>query len=157
MQVDWEGLWRELTAHFVLGANSIHGPEHWRRVERYGIYLAEKSEGNVLVVRLFAVFHDSCRLCDRRDDEHGPRAAVLAEQMRGLLFELTDDAFLQLQYACTWHTRARRHPDPTIGACWDADRLDIWRAGFTPQAEFMSTNAARDLVNAGHIGPEHVP
>ena len=37
--------------------------------------------------------------------------------------------------------------DPTVGACWDADRLDLPRVGITPRPELFSTEAAR---NAGH-------
>ena len=31
------------------------------------------------------------------------------------------------------------HADPTIGTCWDADRLDLWRVGITPHARFLRT------------------
>jgi uncharacterized protein len=34
--------------------------------------------------------------------------------------------------------------DPTIGACWDADRLNLWRVGKTPDPRLLSTAAARD-------------
>jgi hypothetical protein len=34
--------------------------------------------------------------------------------------------------------------DPTIGACWDADRLDLWRLGRRPDPMLLSTPAARD-------------
>ena len=41
--------------------NSVHGPRHWRRVERNGLLLATRSGANIAVVRLFALFHDSRR------------------------------------------------------------------------------------------------
>ncbi|MGB5446898.1 MAG: hypothetical protein WBM99_15485, partial [Psychromonas sp.] len=34
--------------------------------------------------------------------------------------------------------------DPTIGTCWDADRLDLGRYGIYPKAQFLSTEAAKD-------------
>ena len=34
--------------------------------------------------------------------------------------------------------------DPTTGACWDADRLNLWRVGITPAARLLSTTEARD-------------
>ena len=36
--------------------------------------------------------------------------------------------------------------DPTIGCCWDADRLDLGRVGIEPEAEYQSTVAAREMV-----------
>jgi hypothetical protein len=32
---------------------------------------------------------------------------------------------------------------PTVGACWDADRLNLLRVGMTPDARFMSTAEGR--------------
>ncbi|MHB9026175.1 MAG: hypothetical protein ACYC7E_18715 [Armatimonadota bacterium] len=157
MQIDWDALWEELIGHFSMGEESIHGPEHWRRVERHAVELAEHSGGEILVVRLFAVFHDVCRENDGRDDAHGARGAAQALRLRGRCFELPDASFAQLHYACTWHTAGQLSGDPTIGACWDADRLDIWRAGYTPDERFMSTEHARELVRAGRIGPEYTP
>ncbi len=78
MQIDWDALWAELTGRFSMGEESIHGPEHWRRVERHAMELAEHSGGDLLVVRLFAVFHDVCRVNDGRDDDHGARGAEQA-------------------------------------------------------------------------------
>ena len=34
--------------------------------------------------------------------------------------------------------------DPTIGCCWDADRLELARFGRHPIARFLSTAAALD-------------
>lgn len=33
--------------------------------------------------------------------------------------------------------------NPTIGCCWDADRLDLGRVGIEPDPELMSTDAGR--------------
>jgi uncharacterized protein len=52
-----------------------------------------------------------------------------------------------LQKACSWHTRGKLSEDPTIGACWDADRLDLTRIGETPKARFMSTALGRSLCS----------
>jgi hypothetical protein len=51
--------------------------------------------------------------------------------------------------ACTWHTDGLHHDDATIGTCWDADRLDIERAGVIPNAKFMSTDSGREIGNHG--------
>jgi uncharacterized protein len=157
MQVDWERLWQQIMDGFALDVGSLHGPAHWRRVERYGVQLATQHEGDVLVARLFAVFHDACRRSDHRDDDHGARGAALAARLRGEYFNLSDAGFAQLHYACCWHTAGQLSPDPTIGACWDADRLDLWRAGITPHERFMSTAGARDAARTGRTGPAHLP
>ena len=39
--------------------------------------------------------------------------------------------------------RHRHSADPTIGACWDADRLNLWRVGVAPARGMLSTAAAR--------------
>jgi uncharacterized protein len=31
-----------------------------------------------------------------------------------------------------------------VGACWDADRLDLGRVGIRPRADLLSTEIARD-------------
>lgn len=157
MEIDWDYLWEYLIGQFSLGAHSIHGPDHWRRVERHAISLVEHNGGNLVVVRLFAAFHDVCRESDGGDHEHGARGAALAAQLHGDLFHLSDVDFDLLRYACVWHTAGQLSDDPTIGACWDADRLDIWRAGLTPEAQYMSTAHARALVRRRHIGPAFTP
>lgn len=156
-EIDWNCLWDELSGRFALGEHSIHGPDHWHRVERHAIHLAERGGGDLVVVRLFALFHDVCRERDGWDDEHGARGALLAVRLRGMLFDLSDAQFDRLHYACTWHTAGQLSDDPTIGACWDADRLDIWRAELTPREQYMSTAQARRLVRTGRIGPQYLP
>lgn len=157
MEIDWDRLWRDMEGRFALGHSSIHGSDHWRRVEKHAIACAETSGGNLLVVRLFAVFHDVCRESDGHDHHHGARGAALATRLRGRAFDLPDAEFALLHYACTWHTAGQLSDDPTIGSCWDGDRLDIWRAGLTPRPRFMSTNYARQLAAAGQVGPDAVP
>ncbi len=138
----WERVIRERNADY----HGIHGPQHWARVERNGLYLAKDSGADVRVVSLFALFHDSCRINDGFDPEHGSRGAEYARQSRGLLQFLDDTACEQLLYACTWHTDQHHHDDPTIHTCFDADRLDLGRVGITPHADFLNTPAARKLA-----------
>jgi uncharacterized protein len=45
-----------------------------------------------------------------------------------------------------YHTSGLTSPDPTIGTCWDADRLDIGRVGITPCGHYMSTVAGKDVA-----------
>jgi hypothetical protein len=78
------------------------------------------------------VLHDSRRLSDGGDPEHGPRAAELARILRGRAFQLSTPQFKQLHAACAGHTGGRNHPDLTVRTCWDADRLDLGRIGIRP-------------------------
>jgi uncharacterized protein len=58
--------------------------------------------------------------------------------LRGRLFDLADDDFQLLHYACRWHTDEETHPDVTIRTCWDSDRLDLGRVGIVPDPDLLS-------------------
>jgi len=146
MSTDWQGIWEHVTRNFQCDLNSVHGPSHWRRVERNGLFIAERSGAVADVVRLFAVFHDSRREHDGMDKSHGARGAAYAAGLRGKLFQLNDEDFELLDFACKWHTHGKLSEDPTIGACWDADRLDLGRVGIQPQSTYMSTEVGRQIV-----------
>ena len=60
--------------------HGVHGLSHWQRVERNGLYLSEREGGLPQVISLFALFHDSQRVNDYEDPEHGGRGAALAEK-----------------------------------------------------------------------------
>ena len=49
-----------------------------------------------------------------------------------------------LAEACRCHTEGKCSADPTIGTCWDADRLDLGRVGKRPDPKFLTTRSARD-------------
>ena len=153
MKIQFEDLWRYVVAQIHVSERSVHGPDHWRRVERNGLVLSERTGADVTVVRLFALFHDSCRVNDCWDDGHGARGAEFARSLRGSFFDLPDDQFELLHHACTWHTDEVHHSDPTIGTCWDADRLDLGRVGAIPDAHFMSTSFGREIADFGSIQP----
>jgi uncharacterized protein len=144
--IDFERLWDTVTHQFRCGVHSDHGPEHWRRVEQNGLLLAESTGADVLVVRLFALFHDSMRLNEYSDPDHGKRGAAYARELRGECFQVSDKQFELLDFACTWHTDLAHHPDPSIGTCWDSDRLDLGRVGIIPDPAYMSTHMGRELT-----------
>lgn len=125
----------------------IHGLSHWQRVEQNGITLAKETGANMLVVRLFAYLHDSCRLDDYRDIDHGPRASELTKSLRnGLLSELTEKEYIQLSFACENHTRLLRSEDETVNTCFDADRLDLTRLGKKIRPELMATQLGASMA-----------
>ncbi len=128
---------------FPLTISGIHGLAHWERVLENGVYLAKHSGGDVLICSLFAFLHDCCRESEGSDPEHGARAAEFAKTLRGGILKLEDERFELLRYACEHHEKGRLSEDPTIGACWDADRLDLGRVGRRPNRRFLSTERAR--------------
>lgn len=150
MKNDYEKIWSHVTQNFKCRLESIHGPSHWRRVEQNGLKIAAINGANTEVVRLFAVFHDSQRKCDILDYKHGERSAQYITKQRGNLFELDDGSFSLLHYACKWHAHGKTSDDPTIGACWDADRLDLTRIKAIPHEKYMSTEPGRRLCKAIH-------
>lgn len=122
----------------------LHGESHWKRVAAAGLaLLPDTPEADPTLVFLFALFHDSMRLNDSFDPMHGPRAAVLARELRGDAFDLDDAGMETLTFACDEHTNGGITQDPTVGVCWDADRLNLWRVGFRPDPQFLSTRAAK--------------
>lgn len=146
-QINLDLLWSELSRRFRLGPDSLHGPRHWRRVEEHGIRLAQSTPGaQLIVVRLFAVFHDAERVNELTDLEHGPRAAELVLRMHGERFQLDGESLELLRYACAHHTDGDVTDQPTIGCCWDADRLDLPRVGIEPHRDFMSTAVGKNLA-----------
>ncbi|MCW8131607.1 MAG: HD domain-containing protein [Planctomycetota bacterium] len=144
---DFDHLLQMLSGQFLLARDSMHGPRHWRRVERFGLYLLEQRKAppdDLDLVRLFALFHDCCRENESWDPDHGARGARMAETLRGKHFDLPDERFERLQYACTHHTSGWVSSDPVVGACWDADRLDLMRFNVMPNRKLLSTAAAKD-------------
>ena len=137
---------------FKCGSQSIHGPSHWQRVETFGLNIAQSSGADLMVVRLFALLHDSCRQDDGADLEHGPRAAEMLDRIVPAIFTLDRDRFELLNQAIRLHTSGLTTENPTIGTCWDADRLDIVRVGLTPSAQYMSTIAGKNI--AASVAPQ---
>lgn len=138
--VDHEALKREAIARYgSADLRRTHGVSHWQRVEHWGLLIAEENGADPLAVFLFAWLHDSCRVNEHIDDNHGRRAAEYALTLKGRVFDLDDHAFGLLCRACREHTDGTLTTDPTIGACWDADRLELTRVNVIPDPRFMST------------------
>jgi uncharacterized protein len=113
-------------------------------VRENGRRLARATGADLVVVELFAALHDSRRFNDYRDPEHGPRAAELVRTLDPSLVPLSSAQLDVLAEACRTHTSGTTTDDPTIGTCWDADRLDLLRVGTRPDPRYLVTEAARD-------------
>ena len=118
-----------IVAEYSLPLFGIHGIAHWARVLENGLRLVEVTRANIEVVQLFAVFHDSQRMTEETDLSHGVNGASFAAELRGKLFDLNEDDFDLLFVACAGHMDRPTDDDPTVQACWDADRLDLGRMG----------------------------
>ena len=141
--VDFDKLWSFAIDQFQLGEHSIHGPNHWRKVEINGLDLANYVEADKTVIRLFALLHDCQRFSDGSDPQHGERAAELALELQGNLFQVTEIQLESLVDACRFHHHGLTSVDSTIGCCWDADRLELTRVGMRPARQFMSTEEGK--------------
>ena len=126
-----------------------HGIDHWDRVYANGQLLITRKV-NPLVVGLFAYLHDFCREDDGDDLQHGPRAAEFIDTVRDTLLMLSplNLACLLVKEACRLHTVAYRTGNPTVDACFDADRLDLGRVGIIPDPARMATKKGKEIANS---------
>jgi len=141
-----EELVRIIRDQFPLDWSGIHGVPHWTRVRETGLRLAELTGAKSKVIELFAFLHDSRRMSDGHDPEHGARAAVFAQTLAGSAFQLDETDLDLLLVACREHSDGLSVGDITVLTCWDADRLDLGRVGTMPTPERLCTTAARDPV-----------
>jgi len=133
-----------IISQYSLPLNGIHGISHWARVLENGKRLAKINHANMPVVQLFAIFHDSKRVNESIDTDHGLKGAEFAASLRGCLFNLNDECFELLRIACTLHTDGLTDGDVTVQTCWDSDRLDLGRIGITPDPRYLCTDAAKN-------------
>lgn len=134
-----------LRARFAIDWRGFHGAAHWARVAHNGRVLCQREPAaNPRVVGLFALLHDVRRRDEGHDPRHGPRAADWIREIAGEHLLLDAGELARLCEACTGHSQPVTSRDPTIGACWDADRLDLGRVGHIPRPELLSLPAARD-------------
>ena len=128
-----------------LADSPTHGEQHWRAVARTGAEIRRSDptvSGRVLF--LFALLHDARRFTTEPDPEHGPRAADLAVELREkAFFSLDDTRMALLVEACQLHDTGATSHEPTVGACYDADRLQLTRVGITPDPKFLSRPVSR--------------
>jgi uncharacterized protein len=125
--------------------SQLHGERHCQCVAHIGGELAAAVPGtDPVVVFLFGLLHDTMRENEGSDPGHGPRAAAHGRSLQdeGLL-RLDERRLELLTLACELHADGLTTGDPTLGVCWDADRLNLWRVGTTPLPELLSTEPAR--------------
>ena len=124
----------------------LHGEAHWLAVATTGLDLAAETGADPQIVFAFGLLHDTRRENDSRDPGHGPRAADFARELRRDGDLLLDDTRLELLcLALELHADGQVSAHPTVGTCWDADRLHLGRLGpgFRLDPALLSTAAAR--------------
>lgn len=136
----------QVLAHYALDLHGTHGVGHWLRVRENGLALAAMTPGaDAMVVELFALLHDCRRRDEGADRGHGERAAGYAWSLaRNGALRLDPARLDLLAAACAGHEHGGVSDDPTIGCCWDADRLELSRLWRRPVARLLSTRAALD-------------
>ena len=155
MDFDRKGLLTHVLDGFHLNRKGEHGPSHWSRVRFHALRVGKETQADLLVVELFAFIHDSKRLNEFIDPDHGRRAANFARELNGQFFQLTDPQLEKLCYAMSFHSDGGVHEDPTIQTCWDADRLDLGRVGKKPRAQYLSATAAKHIESAYKMSLGH--
>lgn len=137
----WEETERRISRLATSTHSKAHGPAHWRAVALAGARICRSlPAADLLTVLLFSVIHDACRVSDDEDPQHGHRAACSLDTLLGeLARDLAPWRRSLLAEACTYHADGLTTEDRTIGACWDADRLCLWRGETAPHPNLMST------------------
>ena len=113
--------------------------------------IATEVGADVETVQLFSILHDCCRLDDDSELGHGPRAARMVRDLAGSLIRVDPVRLETLVFAIRHHTDGTTSDDPTIGACWDADRLDLGRVGIIPSPTYMSTTTGKQIAELGSV------
>ena len=130
---------------YQMDHKGFHGYPHWMRVLYNGRLLAKSERANTKVLELFCLLHDTQRLNENRDPEHGYRAAEFAKTLNGTWFNVDDEEMALLVQALTYHSDGYVKGDITVQVCWDADRLDLGRVGIKPIPSRLCTAAAKSI------------
>jgi uncharacterized protein len=124
--------------------SAFHGETHWRCVAATGLALADASgAGDRELVLLFGLLHDTRRVNEHVDPGHGARAAAWTRELAGAgTLELEPARLEVLCNAIELHTDGLVTDEPTVGVCWDADRLHLPRVSIQPDPGRFSTAGA---------------
>ncbi|MEA1910962.1 MAG: hypothetical protein U9N32_04685, partial [Spirochaetota bacterium] len=95
---------KAILSEYQLPLDGIHGLSHWARVMENGLRLAELNGADKEIIALFAIFHDSRRQNESKDDGHGKRGGDFAKTLRETFLTLNDQRFELLYNACAGHT-----------------------------------------------------
>lgn len=151
----YQEIFDKICEHYALNLYGAHGIEHWENVYANTMMLSKVYGIESNIFMLFALLHDSKRLDEDDDFEHGIRAASFALELinNGKITLEAEDA-KRLIYACANHTKANKtdplYQDIIVQICLDADKLDIGRVGVIPEKSHFLTPYAQTLVAKGN-------
>lgn len=141
--------------------SQLHGEAHWLAVATTGLDLAAETGADAQIVFTFGLLHDTRRQNDSWDPEHGARAAAFARELHDDGDLLLDVIRLELLcLALDLHADGQVSAHPTVGTCWDADRLHLGRLGphFHLDPALLSTAAARTAdAQAAAVARREIP
>jgi hypothetical protein len=87
--MDLKPILRTILKQYTLPLDGDHGLARWGRVLENGLKLAIETGANIQIVSLFAVLHDSCRINESTDPEHGLRRLGVRDPVHGQTFALS--------------------------------------------------------------------
>lgn len=150
MPVIEQGLLNRLLADFRLSHDGPHGARHWFAVLANGYRLAREVPGvDLVVVTWFALLHDCKREHDLDDPLHGERASAYAGDLADAGdLRIALDRVQLLRAAIRGHVGRSVTSHPTLGVCWDADRLELPRVGIDVDPFRMSTAPGRRIARS---------
>ena len=128
---------------YEMDHGGYHGFDHWMRVLQSGQKLAEMENASLQIVEMFCLLHDTQRHNEKREPEHGARAADYAHSIQGKCSDPSSEDMELLDEALRYHSDGYTEADITVQVCWDADRLDLARVGIKPVAHRLCTNSAQ--------------
>lgn len=148
--------------------STLHGPAHWSRVHRFGHMLCDHLQigsAGRQCVEVFAWTHDLARKDDFGGNLHAIEGADYLDTVLPAVFPgLTSDQAEMVRIAVRYHSDSMVAEEAyfkglldhvpwdedtlvyTLGACWDADRLDLLRLNRPPHPRLMSTPAWEDVL-----------
>jgi len=126
-----------------------HGEKHWQAVASQGLKIAEMcnlGQRGKAAAALFGLFHDSRRVNDGWDPDHGCMASDAfwtweEATSHGLPEVLVDD----IRQSLVFHDDGRTTKNLIIGLGWDADRSTLDRVGITPDFSYFSCVPAENF------------
>lgn len=137
----------EAIKNYKLSSSGCHSLHHWLRVAENAFIVANSNGVQGVdrkVILYFAFSHDMMRETEHHCEVHGINAAKrLREIYDTVKDDLDEKQFKLLLRACAGHTTGLHDSSPTIGACWDADRLDLFRVGIYPDVKYLNHEASK--------------
>lgn len=141
----------EIETQFKIDFYGDHGIYHWYSVYKNTQKLSKFYEIESKVFKLFSLLHDSKRLNEDYDLEHGKLAAIYVKELyKEKKIDLREEDLNRLIFACENHTKLNKKNtfsnDLIVQICLDSDKLDLGRVGIEPSSKYMLTSYAKTLT-----------